>query len=114
MLCQILNPSINSISYLRVLISLALVSSNKKGFDISEAYQPGSLLWAKALDFIDHFDPVQIRYSGQEMRYLIEATAESAMHHRKVIITIRSIKDLFFTYLSLLQRLLLSEELYYG
>ena len=81
--CQILNPSINSISYLRVLIALATIQ-NKKSFEVADVYHPGSPLWAKALDFINHFDPIQTRYSGTEMRCLIEATAISAIGHRQV------------------------------
>lgn len=40
--------------------------------------RPGGRLWSKALLFLKTFDPVQVRYAGQEWRRLVELVAKAA------------------------------------
>ncbi|MCJ1452493.1 hypothetical protein MMC28_002836 [Mycoblastus sanguinarius] len=78
-LLSILDPSINTLPYLFVLLAHIGGSSGKqKAGTISEAFAPGSLLWQKMLDFVERFDPVQIRYSGNEFRRLVELVVTKA------------------------------------
>ena len=44
----------------------------------SKALAPNGELWQKTAAFLERFDPVQIRYSGTELRRLIEAVARAA------------------------------------
>jgi COP9 signalosome complex subunit 3 len=40
--------------------------------------QPGGDLWKRAIEFLKVFDPIQVRYAGQEWRRLIELVAHAA------------------------------------
>ncbi|KAL8818359.1 MAG: hypothetical protein Q9223_002994 [Gallowayella weberi] len=60
-LLDILDPSINTLPFLYVL--LAHINAGKQ-----KATTIGSPLWLKALDFLNRFDSVQVRYVGTEFR----------------------------------------------
>ncbi|KAG8532483.1 uncharacterized protein KY384_002360 [Bacidia gigantensis] len=78
---QILNPAINSISYSHVLLA-HIIDPSVKGKNapaIHDAFAPGTPLWQKMLDFMSHFDPVQIRYAGSDVRTIIETTNHKAL-----------------------------------
>ena len=71
---QGLDPSINTIPYLKILISLirAYADKAKSVKSIPETFQPGKTLWNKIVFFLERFDPVQVRYVGQEWRGVVE------------------------------------------
>lgn len=70
---KLLNPAINTISYLHVLLAHIVGSGPKgKALSLSNGFASGKPLWQAMSKFMDHFDPIQIRYSGQEIRRLIE------------------------------------------
>lgn len=80
---QILDPSINTLPYLYVL--LAHISSTQGGKQAAgsqdSALLPGGRLWGPMVHFMEHFDPIQIRYAGNEFSRLInlvEAAANKA------------------------------------
>jgi hypothetical protein len=62
-----------------VLIAQINNSSGKQKADsTSDLYKPGTQLWLKMMLFMGDFDPIQIRYVGNEFRNLIEKTALKA------------------------------------
>ncbi|KAL9129144.1 MAG: hypothetical protein Q9217_002319 [Psora testacea] len=67
--------------------------SKQKSQTISEAFTPGLPLWQKVLNFMDLFDPVQIRYGGHEIRRLIEVTAQRAIMVQKPAAAIAPIRS---------------------
>lgn len=40
--------------------------------------QPGGDLWKRAIEFLRVFNPIQVRYAGQEWRRLVELVANAA------------------------------------
>jgi COP9 signalosome complex subunit 3 len=64
-----LDPSINTIPYLFTL--LANIAANASVISHS-SFSVSKVLWTKMLDFMDKFDPVQIRYVGHDFVRLIE------------------------------------------
>ncbi|KAF2878117.1 hypothetical protein BDV95DRAFT_509836 [Massariosphaeria phaeospora] len=68
---SILNPAVNTIAYaisLRLRISAAL----DKQKSIPDQLQPGGALWNRLLQFLETFDPVQVRYVGSDWRRLVD------------------------------------------
>jgi hypothetical protein len=69
---QIINPALNTIPY-----ALALLAHLKEvqGISNSVGYASQSThlasLWRKTVDFLDSFDPKQIRYIGPEAREIV-------------------------------------------
>ena len=82
---QLLNPAIHSISYLHVLLAHVIGPNSKgKSTNISNTFGPGGPLWVAMSMFMEQFDPIQIRYSGQDMRKLIEVTFTAATESKQV------------------------------
>ena len=77
---QILDPSINSLPYLYVLMAhINSVSSGKLPFGSkSSALLPGGRLWGPMIRFMEHFDPIQVRYGGAEFKRLVLAIETAA------------------------------------
>ena len=77
---QILDPSINTLPYLYVLI--AHINSTQNGKQAAgskdSALLPGGRLWKPMLQFMEYFDPIQIRYGGNEFKRLISAIENAA------------------------------------
>lgn len=46
--------------------------------------KPGNDLWAEVAYFLQHFDPIQVRYAGYEWRRLVELLAQAAEVTAKV------------------------------
>jgi COP9 signalosome complex subunit 3 len=65
---QILNPSVNSIAYAFALRHRISAAVDKQSSDAV----PGGALWNKLVLFLETFDPVQMRYAGQEYRKLVD------------------------------------------
>ena len=76
---QILDPSINTLPFLYVLLAHSNVGKQK-------APTIGSPLWHKALDFLRTFDSVQVRYVGMEFRRLVMFVRDVALAGNKVCI----------------------------
>lgn len=75
-----MDPSINTLPYLRTLLACIEDVQNDKRPASPDApsFSPGSNLWQKMLIFIEAFDPVQVRYAGHDWRRLLETVARSA------------------------------------
>ncbi|KAI4172987.1 MAG: hypothetical protein LQ348_006662 [Seirophora lacunosa] len=70
-LLDILDPSINTLPYLYVL--LAHIHAGKQKVIIGES------LWQKTSNFLERFDPVQVRYVGVEFRRIILFMRDTAL-----------------------------------
>ena len=71
---QVLDPATNSIAYaftLRHRIEAAIKKS-------SDPFRPGVPLWNKLVLFLESFDPVQMRYAGEQWRKLVEHVESTA------------------------------------
>ncbi|KAJ4383205.1 hypothetical protein N0V86_001249 [Didymella sp. IMI 355093] len=66
---EILNPAVNSIAYAFTLRHRISAAVDKKSTDV---VQPGGALWNKLVLFLETFDPVQMRYAGQEYKKLVD------------------------------------------
>ncbi|KAL2049655.1 hypothetical protein ABVK25_010115 [Lepraria finkii] len=78
-LLDIIDPSVNTISYLYVLLAqINSPSGKQKAGSTSDSYAPVTLLWLKTLEFMERFDHIQIRYVGNEFRRLVEMMAAKA------------------------------------
>ncbi|KAL1866925.1 hypothetical protein Plec18167_008857 [Paecilomyces lecythidis] len=60
---------------------------------IPQDVRPGGTLWLKALQFLEAFDPVQIRYTGHEWRRLLELVAKAAEAVSKPILATVPVRD---------------------
>lgn len=86
---SILDPSINTLPYLYVLLAHINGSSGKQPSGTqSKAFSPNGPLWLRMLDFVEKFDPIQIRYGGTEFRHLIELVAKTAQAASKPLLAI--------------------------
>ncbi|MCJ1389811.1 hypothetical protein MMC18_002668 [Xylographa bjoerkii] len=74
---QILDPAINTLPYLYTLLAHIGGTQEEKqsGNSLLKVFSPGGQLWQKMLDFVQRFDPVQVRYAGHEWRRLLEKVA---------------------------------------
>lgn len=72
----ILNPAVNSIAYAFALRHRIATIVEKR--NVPDTLKPGGSLWNKLVLFLETFDPVQLRYVGQEWRKLVEYTEQIA------------------------------------
>ncbi|CAI6334652.1 unnamed protein product [Periconia digitata] len=66
---NVLDPAVNSIAYaftLRNRIQHAIDKNN------TQTLKPGNALWNKLVQFLESFDPIQMRYAGVEYKKLVE------------------------------------------
>ncbi|KAK2738735.1 hypothetical protein FQN55_000452 [Onygenales sp. PD_40] len=75
---ELLDPERQTLAYLFVLLSYCQVSQETTKETFPEALQPGGEIWSKSVEFLKVFDPVQVRYAGQEWFSLVEMVAKSA------------------------------------
>lgn len=92
-LLEHLDPSIHTLSYLFILHSCILAAQSRTKETFPEDMRPGGRLWSKALLFLKTFDPVQVRYAGQEWRRLVELVAKAAETVSKPLLAVQPIKD---------------------
>lgn len=71
---QILNPAVNTIPYLYVLVHQFSVKVDQAtiALNVTEECRPTGALWLKLINFLNVFDPIQIRYAGAEWRKAVE------------------------------------------
>ncbi|KAI9707352.1 MAG: hypothetical protein M1836_000312 [Candelina mexicana] len=80
-LLDILDPSINTLPYLYVLLArnnAAQGSGKQSNNALPRTSVPGGTLWKKMVDFLARFDGRQVRYAGDEWRRLVEFVAKAA------------------------------------
>jgi hypothetical protein len=66
----------NSIAYAFALRQRIYATIDKK--NIPDNLKPGGALWNKLVLWLETFDPVQMRYAGQEWKKLVEVTEQIA------------------------------------
>ncbi|MCJ1294868.1 hypothetical protein MMC34_006427 [Xylographa carneopallida] len=93
-LLDILDPAVNSLPYLYTLLAHLGGSHDEKqsGNGLLKVFYPGGQLWEKMLEFVEHFDPVQIRYAGHKWRYLLEKIARVGELSNKPLMAIPPIR----------------------
>ncbi|KAF2106306.1 hypothetical protein BDV96DRAFT_336645 [Lophiotrema nucula] len=70
---EILHPESNSIAYIFALHArISALSDAKFQKGIPDQLRPGGYIWNKVENFMQNFDPVQVRYVGQEWRRLMD------------------------------------------
>ncbi|GIJ88422.1 hypothetical protein Asppvi_007346 [Aspergillus pseudoviridinutans] len=84
-----LNPSLHSVAYLFVFHARVKVLGERLPKDV----QPGGHLWKRAIEFLRVFDPIQVRYAGQEWRRLIELVANAAQASSKTFLAVQAVRD---------------------
>lgn len=65
---QVLNPTTNAIAYAYTLRH-RIEAAHKKSPD---QLQPGTPLWNALVLFLESFDPIQMRYAGDQWRKLVD------------------------------------------
>ena len=70
-----------------LLAEIAVPGGKQKAGTLPEAFEPGARLWQKMLDFMERFDPVQVRYAGNELRRLADLTALKACRASQVSVS---------------------------
>ena len=68
----------HTLSYLFILHSNIATARGKSNKSWPKELLPGSEIWSRLTLFLKTFDPVLVRYAGQEWRQLVELTARSA------------------------------------
>ncbi|OJD37039.1 cop9 subunit 3 [Diplodia corticola] len=73
-LLEILDPAVNSIPYLYVLIHQlhSKIESASSALNVPDECRPGGELWLKLINYLNVFDPIQIRYVGADWRRAVE------------------------------------------
>ncbi|QSS63853.1 hypothetical protein I7I51_00913, partial [Histoplasma capsulatum] len=77
-LLELLDPSTQTLAYLFVLLSHYQVSQEKTKESLPAKWLPGGEIWRKSVALLEVFDPIQVRYAGQEWRSLVDMVAKSA------------------------------------
>ncbi|KAJ9223049.1 hypothetical protein DTO169C6_4523 [Paecilomyces variotii] len=92
-LLDALDPSVHSISFLLIFHFQVHAAQSTTKESVPQDVRPGGILWLKALQFLRVFDPVQVRYTGQEWRRLLELVAKAAEAVSKPVLAIVPIRD---------------------
>ena len=81
---QNLHPSLHTLSYLLILnLHIDNLQIRAKE-NLPDEIKPGNDLWTRVAYFLQHFDPIQVRYAGHEWRRLVELLAQAAEVTAKV------------------------------
>ncbi|MCJ1397889.1 hypothetical protein MMC11_001085 [Xylographa trunciseda] len=93
-LLDILDPAINTLPYLHTLLAHigGTQDEQQSGNALLKIFPPGGHLWQKMLDFVERFDPIQVRYVGHEWRRLLEKIARVGLLSNKPSVAIPPIR----------------------
>ncbi|EEH07811.1 conserved hypothetical protein [Histoplasma capsulatum G186AR] len=92
-LLELLDPSTQTLAYLFVLLSHYQVSQEKTKESLPAKWLPGGEIWRKSVALLDVFDPIQVRYAGQEWRSLVDMVAKSAEVASRPLLALRPLKQ---------------------
>ncbi|GLA97224.1 hypothetical protein AtubIFM57143_004714 [Aspergillus tubingensis] len=88
-----LDPSQHTLCYLLIL-NIQVDSLQKRTKEnVPDEIKPGNDLWARVAYFLQHFDPIQVRYAGYEWRRLVELLAHAAEVTAKPFLAVQVIKE---------------------
>ncbi|KAJ5888824.1 hypothetical protein N7495_008865 [Penicillium taxi] len=86
------DPSTDSAIYLIILyLKIETISKSTRQLPVDLA--PSGELWLRASHFFATFDPIQVRYLGNEWRQLIGLIAQSAQANSKPLLAAQIIRD---------------------
>ncbi|OJD21574.1 hypothetical protein ACJ73_07085 [Blastomyces percursus] len=77
-LLELLDPGRQTLAYLFVLLSYYQVSHENTKESFPATWLPGGEIWLKSVALLKVFDPIQVRYAGQEWRRLVDVVVKSA------------------------------------
>ncbi|PLN77478.1 COP9 signalosome complex subunit 3 [Aspergillus taichungensis] len=86
-------PSEHSLSYLYVLNYRIQSIQNSTKNILPDDILPGGYSWERAVLFLQQFDPIQMRYAGQEWRNLVHLVSQAALAVSKPLLAVQIIKD---------------------
>ncbi|KAI9762569.1 MAG: hypothetical protein M4579_000372 [Chaenotheca gracillima] len=98
-LLQALDPRLNSVPYLYVLLAQSNSQQSHSGKTSSAFFvnngliDPMTPLWANAVHFLQKFDSRQIRYVGHEFRRLVDLIAKSAKSFGKPLLAVHPVRS---------------------
>ncbi|OJD17945.1 hypothetical protein AJ78_01976 [Emergomyces pasteurianus Ep9510] len=92
-LLELLDPGRQTLGYLLVLLSHYQVSQENTKESFPNAWLPGGEIWLKSVALLKMFDPIQIRYAGQEWRGLVEMVAKSAEMASRPLLALHPLKQ---------------------
>jgi hypothetical protein len=75
---QILDPSIQSLAYVHILhahIEAARAASKLPRRNLAPAALLGGRLWPRIVALLQGFDPIQVRYAGNQFRFIVEVVS---------------------------------------
>ncbi|OAX83819.1 hypothetical protein ACJ72_01820 [Emergomyces africanus] len=91
-LLELLDPGRQTLGYLFVLLSHYQVSQENTKESFPTAWLPGGQIWLKSVALLKMFDPLQIRYAGQEWRGLVEMVAKSSKIASRPLLAVYPLK----------------------
>lgn len=86
--CQHFDPVADSLVYLFLLRAQIQAFQEESRENVPAALLPPGSLWLRIVPYLRAFDPVQVRYAGQEWRQLVELVAQAAQVVSKVGLSI--------------------------
>ncbi|KAL3251201.1 PXA domain family protein [Aspergillus niger] len=88
-----LHPSLHTLSYLLILnLHIDNLQIRAKE-NLPDEIKPGNDLWTRVAYFLQHFDPIQVRYAGHEWRRLVELLAQAAEVTAKPFLAVQVMKE---------------------
>ncbi|PGH04752.1 hypothetical protein AJ79_06973 [Helicocarpus griseus UAMH5409] len=91
-LLELLDPGCQTLAYLFVLLSHYQISQDTTKEPFPTAWLPGGDIWSKSVALLKVFDPIQVRYAGQEWRSLVEMVAKSAEVASRPLLALQPLK----------------------
>jgi COP9 signalosome complex subunit 3 len=94
---QILDPSTQSLAYLHILyahIEAARSASKASSGSLPPAILLGGRLWPRIVAFLQSFDPIQVRYAGNQFRFVVDIVSYGARQTGHVSILYKPIAHL--------------------
>ena len=82
--CQHFDPVADSLVYLFLLRAQIQAFQEESREKVPAALLPPGSLWSRMVSYLRAFNPVQVRYAGQEWRQLVELVAQAAQMVSKV------------------------------
>ncbi|EQL31954.1 COP9 subunit 3, variant [Blastomyces dermatitidis ER-3] len=91
-LLELLDPGLQTLAYLFVILSYYQVSHENTKESFPATWLPGGEIWLKSVAFLKVFDPIQVRYAGQEWRSLVDVVVKSAEIASRPLLALHPLK----------------------
>ncbi|KAJ5150976.1 COP9 signalosome complex subunit 3 [Penicillium canariense] len=87
------DPGADSLAYLFLLHAQIHALQEASCETVPAGLLPPGRLWSRMVSYLKAFDPVQVRYAGQEWRQLVELVGQAAQMASKPILAVRLVRD---------------------